>query len=124
MIDKMLKNKKILSFITIVLFFISAGLLAFSALNVKAAMTYHLLTDANGLRWQYGYDPSTRELQVSFFSGSATQITIPTAAYIKNQDSSIGTVSKYSFVRKLRLSLPRYQEFSSQIPKQPAKPSL
>ena len=117
MIDKMLKNKKILSFITIVLFFISAGLLAFSALNVKAAMTYHLLTDANGLRWQYGYDPSTRELQVSFFSGSATQITIPTAAYIKNQDSSIGTVSKYSFVSYTSHGLGTPSTFTSTITK-------
>ena len=105
---------------------ISAFLIAFICIfsfmnrfNVSAEVQYKIVKDNNGINWQYGYDPSTRRLEVSFFDSDnpITQITIPNKTFFTSKDSSIGTVNTYTFTNYTSHNLGTPRTFSSAITK-------
>ncbi|MBQ1551362.1 MAG: leucine-rich repeat domain-containing protein [Bacilli bacterium] len=97
-----------------VILVIFIGIFAFHSLNTKADMMYHLITDNNGITWQYGYNPSNRELEVSFFESrnSISQIVIPKASFFTSN-----TVNTYTFTNYTDHNLGTPRTFNSTITK-------
>ena len=95
-----------------VILVIFIGIFAFHSLNTKADMMYHLITDNNGITWQYGYNPSNRELEVSFFESrnSISQIVIPKASFFTSN-----TVNTYTFTNYTDHNLGTPRTFNSTI---------
>ena len=65
-------NKKIkaclLFLITLPLIIIGIILLGYLMIpKPQAEMYYKLITDSDGIKWQYGYDASKKELEVFYF---------------------------------------------------------
>ena len=86
MISFLNKNKVFLigSIIIISIFIITF----MNRFNVSAEVQYKLIKDNNGINWQYGYDSSTKSLEVSFFDSdnSLTEITIPNKSFFTSKD--------------------------------------
>ena len=116
---KVRKKIKKIAFIIPIIIIIIIGVFSFKTLNTKAEMAYNLVTDNNGITWQYGYNPSTKELEVSFFesSNSISQITIPPISYFKGKDTSITNVETYTFTDYINHNLGTPNEFHSTITK-------
>ena len=117
MISFLNKNKVFfIGSIIIILIFVVTFMNRF---NVSAEVQYKLVKDSNGINWQYGYDSSTKSLEVSFFDSdnSLTEITIPNKSFFTSKDSSIGDISSYTFTNYTSHNLGTPRTFSSSITK-------
>ena len=109
------KNKV---FLFLIIFVGVMGYITFHFMNTSAAMVYKLLTDSStGITWQYGYDSSTNELEVSYFKSTSTfsSITIPPASFFINGDSNINTVKNYTFTNYSNHNLGTPGTFNSTV---------
>lgn len=95
------------------------GIIIFASLNVKADVVYKLLTDENGITWQYGYNEEEKLLDVSFFESenNITEITIPDKNIFMTNDSDITEVTEYSFSNYENHNLGEPKELESEIEK-------
>lgn len=117
MISFLNKNKVFLigSIIIISIFIITF----MNRFNVSAEVQYKLIKDNNGINWQYGYDSTTKSLEVSFFDSdnSLSEITIPNKSFFISKDYSIGEVFTYTFTNYSNHNLGTPRAFSSTITK-------
>lgn len=114
---KFLRRKKYLMLFTPILMVIATVMAFFYYVPVNAEVVYHLVTDSNGNRWQYGYDSTTTTLHVSFFdtTSSSNSYTIPTLSFFQAEDASISSNATYVFENFADHNLGTQSTFSNDV---------
>ena len=113
------KILKVIPLFGIAFAFTLACIVAFGFLTTKADMVYKIITDSDGVTWQYGYDVDTKQLDVMFFDSEneITEIIVPESSYFVSNDESIDEVESYSFSNYESHNLGDPRELASTIEK-------